>query len=53
MEAKLSDQPIDAHHYDHAEAFGGVPIVQLVREDKVARAGNRKDYRISASRFFA
>lgn len=53
VEAKLTDQPISNHHYDHANALGGIPIVQVVLENKIARAGNLKDYRISASRFFA
>jgi predicted AAA+ superfamily ATPase len=53
VEAKLSDGPIENHHRKHAEALGGIPIVQLTQEPKILKKGKGGVYRISASRFFS
>ncbi|MBI4430572.1 MAG: ATP-binding protein [Candidatus Omnitrophica bacterium] len=52
LEAKLRDQSIAFHHYEHARLFDNIPIVQVVLEDGIAWVGRSNDYRISASRFF-
>lgn len=51
IEAKLSDQPVAAHHRTTARALGGVPVVQMVREPGVAAMEAPGIYRASASRF--
>ena len=53
MEAKLSAGPIARHHFVHAEALGGIPFVQVVREEPVAEQRQAKVWQISASRFLA
>lgn len=53
FEAKLSDGPVGKHHRKHAEALGGIPVVQLTQESKVLKKSEGTIYRISASRFFS
>jgi len=53
FEAKLSDAPVENHHRRHAEALGGIPVVQLTQEPKVVKKSEGTIYRISASRFFS
>ena len=53
FEAKLSDVPVGNHHRKHAEALGGIPVVQLTQEPKVVKKSEGTIYRISASRFFS
>ena len=53
FEAKLSDAPVENHHRRHAEALGGIPVVQLTQESKVVKKKDGTVYRISASRFFS
>lgn len=53
FEAKLSGAPVGNHHRKHAEALGGIPIVQLTQESKVVKKSEGAIYRISASRFFS
>ncbi|HMP72841.1 MAG TPA: ATP-binding protein [Kiritimatiellia bacterium] len=50
VETKLSDGPVDSHHKIHAEALGGIPVVQLCREHDIAAMQAKQVYRISASR---
>ena len=53
VETKISDGPIAAHHHRMQAALGGVPFVQLCRQDGICvkEEGNR--FRISASRLLA
>ena len=53
FEAKLSDGPVGNHHRRHAEALGGIPVVQLTQESKIVKKSEGTVYRISASRFFS
>lgn len=52
-EAKLSTTPVSSHHYRHCAALGGIPFVQIVRQDNVLKVENQKYFTLSASRFFA
>lgn len=53
FEAKLQDGPIPRHHAVQASALGGIPFVQIVREEGILKKEARDFYRMSASRFFA
>jgi predicted AAA+ superfamily ATPase len=53
LEAKLSDSRVENHHRKHAEALGGIPVVQLTQESKIVKKSEGAVYRISASRFFS
>ena len=53
FEAKLLDAPVENHHLRHAEALGGIPVIQLIQESKVVKKIGKPVYRISASRFFS
>lgn len=53
LEAKLSDNPVDRHHFTTIEAVGNIPFVQICREHGIASLQRKNIYRISASRFFA
>lgn len=53
LEAKLRSGPMDSHLYYFANALGGIPLVQLVRESGVLHVGDENDYSISASRFLS
>jgi len=52
-EAKLSAGPIARHHLTQAETLGGIPFVQIVREEQIAEQRQPKVWQISASRFLA
>jgi len=52
VETKLSDGPIAAHHHRMQAALGGVPFIQLCREDGVC-VEEANCFRISASRLLA
>jgi len=53
LEAKLSAGFIARHHFVHAEVLGGIPFVQVVREEQIAELRQPKVWQISASRFLA
>lgn len=52
LEAKLSDEKIDSHHYKHGRELGDIPIVQLVAKPNIAIKEGTSSFCISASRFF-
>jgi predicted AAA+ superfamily ATPase len=52
FEVKLRDGPVSGHHHRHAEALGGIPVVQLTHESKILKKTGSSVFRISASRFF-
>lgn len=53
MEAKLTPGAIARHHFTQAEELGGIPFIQIVREEGVAEQRQTKVWQISASRFLA
>ena len=53
IEAKISDGPLAGHHYKIQEMLGGIPMVQLCRQEGVCKMEKKNTYRISASRFLA
>ena len=53
VEAKLQYQPLPTHFHRFAENLGKIPVVQVVREEGIARLGRQKEIYISASRFFS
>ncbi|NOR14375.1 MAG: AAA family ATPase [Candidatus Aminicenantes bacterium] len=53
IEAKLSDGPVENHHRRHADALGGIPVIQLTHKSGVLKKNEGSVYRISASRFFS
>lgn len=53
IETKLSDGNIDSHHYSFQRRLGEIPIVQICREEAVAKMQTKNSFRISASRFFS
>jgi len=52
-EAKLQRSPVDFHHHANRRALGGIPFVQVVREEGVAEEREPGVVQISASRMFA
>jgi len=52
IEAKLSRSSIDYHHRKSKDMLGGVPFLQVVRQENVAEKREKGLYQISASRFF-
>jgi len=44
IEAKLSPTSIDAHHYRFSESLGGIPIIQIVHDEKVAKTVTKKQH---------
>ena len=52
LEAKQQDEPIARHHLDQAEALGGIPFIQVTRQDKIFRRQESRYFRVSASRLF-
>ncbi|MDD5484271.1 MAG: ATP-binding protein [Kiritimatiellae bacterium] len=52
VEAKLSDGPIDAHHFQAAAALGNIPLAQICRQPQIASMQKRAVYRISATGIF-
>lgn len=53
FEAKLQDDTIARHHFDHAKALGNIPFLQLTHQDKVFRRQQAGFFRVSISRFFS
>ena len=53
VETKLSDGPIPSHHHKTQGFLGGIPFVQLCREEAVCKMETKGSARISASRFLA
>ena len=41
------------HHYKMQEMLGGIPLIQVCREEGICKMERKNSYRISASRFFA
>ncbi|MCG2712480.1 MAG: ATP-binding protein [Candidatus Omnitrophica bacterium] len=52
LEAKYSDSVVAGHHHDISFALGGIPLVQVCREEGVALAQKKNIFRISASQLF-
>jgi hypothetical protein len=53
LEAKLSRSTIDYHHCKNRNILGGIPFIQVVRQENVAEKREGGLYQMSASRFFA
>lgn len=53
IEVKAGRHKIENHHYRRSAELGNIPVVQIVRESKIAEKYDKKGYQISASRFFA
>ena len=53
IETKLSDERIENHHYQIQAQLGGIPFVQLCREEGVCQMEQKNCFRISASRFLS
>jgi predicted AAA+ superfamily ATPase len=53
LEAKLSRSTIDYHHRKNRNILGGIPFIQVVRQENVAEKREGGLYQMSASRFFA
>lgn len=51
LECKLADHAVDTHHSVTSKALGGIPVVQLCREDGVCVMQSKHVYRVSANRF--
>ena len=53
FESKLSDNTVSKHHYDTAEAFGGIPMVQVCLQSGIASMQSKNIFRISAEKLLA
>lgn len=53
IEAKYSDDTIEGHHFKIQAMLGDIPLIQLCREENIARLQTKNSFRLSASRFFA
>ncbi len=53
IEVKYTDSSIAQHHYKTQVMLGGIPLVQLCREEGVCKMESKNSYRISASRFLS
>ncbi len=53
IEAKQSRSEIEHHHSRNREALGGIPFIQVVRQDGIAEKIGESLFQISASRFLA
>jgi hypothetical protein len=53
FEAKLRDDAIAHHHFDQADALGGIPFLQLTHQDHVFKKQDARFFHLSASRFFS
>lgn len=51
VEAKLSDVPVESHHFQTQAQLGGIPLVQICRSEGVCLMQSKNVYRLSASRF--
>ena len=52
VESKLTDGPIDRHHFETMSALTNVPFIQVCMEPNVASMQKRNAYRMSACRLF-
>ncbi len=52
-EVKERASSIASHHFLHGELLGGIPVIQIVREDTIFTTQGNKGYIVSASRFFS
>lgn len=50
IETKYSDGAIAGHHHRTQAMLGGIPLVQVCREDGICRKESKTSFRISASR---
>lgn len=53
IEAKYSDGTIESHHFKTQTMLGGIPFLQLCREESIASLQTKDSFRLSASRFLA
>jgi hypothetical protein len=53
LEVKLNQENIDKHNLEQASKLGGIPLVQIVYKNNVAKKTGDKSFVISASRFFS
>lgn len=53
IESKRSDGPVAPHHLGTQAQLGGIPFVQVCRQEGVASLAGKNAYRISATRFFS
>ena len=53
VEVKLSRSSIDSHHKKNQQQLGGIPLIQIVREEGITEKKETGIYQMSASRFFA
>jgi len=53
VEAKLSSEKIEKHHYQHSTMFDDIPYVQLVASENILKVEQERFFVVSASRFFA
>ncbi len=53
VETKSSDASIENHHIVTARSLGGIPLVQICRQEGIAVQEKKNAFRVSASRFFA
>jgi len=52
IEAKLCRASIDYHHRKSRDILGGIPFIQVVKQEDVAEKKEQGLYQMSASRFF-
>lgn len=53
VESKLSDGAVASHHLETQAQLGGIPFVQVCRQEGVACLTGKNAYKVSASRFFS
>ena len=53
LEAKFSRSTIAYHHRKNRNTLGGIPFIQVVRQENIAEKREDGLYQMSASRFFA
>ncbi|MGA1825185.1 MAG: ATP-binding protein [bacterium] len=53
IEAKYTDVSISKHHFEMQKILGGIPFVQVCREENVCMLQAKNTFRISASCFLA
>jgi hypothetical protein len=53
VESKLSDGAVASHHLKTQAQLGGIPFVQVCRQEGVACLAGKNVYKISATRFFS
>lgn len=52
LESKLTDKPIEKHHFETAAALNNIPFVQVCQQQGIASMQKDGAFRISASRIF-